>query len=244
LHNWDGGEAPPIVIACAARPDDFPLEESVRGEIGASPAEHVSIIFDGVTELPARAQGELVRLLDDEQLTLRDGATRQLRVISTSDQPLQSAVAESTFRADLCARLSGVVFEVPPLRERVEEIPLLFLQFLKARAQEPIAPHARLIEKLCLYDWPFNVRELEFVARYLLLSREPHKALGASLLPSYIRTFEPEAASEAEESPLTDLRAALRQHGGRLGPASDAAGITRGEAIELMSQPSQREGKP
>jgi DNA-binding NtrC family response regulator len=232
------------VIACTARPDDFPLEQSVRAEVAASQAKHVSIIFDGVAELPPRAQGELVRLLDDEHLTLSGGATRPLRIISTSDQPLQSAVAQGTFRADLCARLSGVVFEVPPLRERVEEIPLLFLQFLRARAKEPPAPHARLIEKLCLYDWPFNVRELEFVARYLLLAQEPHRAIGASLLPSYIRTFEPEAASEAEESPLTDLRAALRQHGGRLGPASDAAGITRGEAIELMSRPSPQAESP
>src|SRR6185436_2212481 len=90
-------------------------------------------------------------------------------VISATQEPLGVAVAERRFRADLHARLDGLTVVLPPLRARREDIVPLFLGFLRQHAGgHPPGVEAKLVEALCLYDWPLNVRELLLLARRLL----------------------------------------------------------------------------
>ena len=82
--------------------------------------------------------------------------------------PLRLAVDEKCFRADLLARLDGVTLRLPALRERIEEVPVLFLSIAERQTGRAPAVDARLIERLCLHDWPFNAREVDLLVRRML----------------------------------------------------------------------------
>lgn len=125
-----------------------------------------SILFDEVGDLPEEAQSRVVRMLD----ALGDGAPR---VMATSRADLSGRIEAGRFREDLFYRLSGVALRVPPLRERVDDIPLLAEHFL-ARAEKDGAPLRRLsapaLDLVRSYSWPGNVRQLENAIRRLVVT--------------------------------------------------------------------------
>jgi len=197
LHGWNRRAGTLITVRCEARDPDFSLESELGLKVAETAPGMSTVVLDCVSELGARAQGELVRLIDERQCARSQGAPPQkLRFISTTERLLPSYVSEGSLRSDLYARLSAMLFEVPPLRERVEEIPPLFMEFLRRHSGGGNPPvEARLIERLCLHDWPFNVRELEQVARQLLLTHEQEPLLKASFVVPLLKDF---AASIAE----------------------------------------------
>ncbi|WP_147124991.1 response regulator [Shimia ponticola] len=125
-----------------------------------------SLLFDEVGDLPDEAQGRIVRMLD----AMADGAPR---IMATSQIDLMQKMEAGEFRQDLYYRLGGVTLNVPSLRERVDDIPILAEHFLQ-RAVRDGAPQRRLsseaVELVRNYSWPGNVRQLENAIRRLVVT--------------------------------------------------------------------------
>jgi len=139
-----------------------------RGKIGLFEAAHRGTIFlDEIGELPPAMQAKLLRVLEDQSIR-RVGATKDLRVdvrlVAATNRDLPKDVAAGRFREDLYYRINTFPIEVPPLRERKDDIPLIASQVVELEneamgvAVEGITPAA--MEALCAYHWPGNVREL------------------------------------------------------------------------------------
>jgi two-component system response regulator HydG len=171
-------DLPFLAINCAALPDEL-LESELFGHekgafTGASTRRHGllelahegTLFLDEVAEMSAAMQAKLLRALDRGEIR-RLGGDRTLhvdvRVIAATNKDLTRAIATGEFRHDLYYRLGVVVIEVPPLRERVEDIPLLVEYFAHRAAaadQRPIKVSAEAMALLTRYSWPGNVREL------------------------------------------------------------------------------------
>lgn len=131
-----------------------------------SKARGGSILFDEMGDLSLDAQAQIVRMLD----SLTDDAPR---IMATSQQDLMKKLENGLFRQDLFYRLCGVTIKVPPLRERVDDIPLLTAHFL-ARSERDGAPMRQFSEDamdiIHAYSWPGNVRQLENTVRRLVVT--------------------------------------------------------------------------
>lgn len=146
-------------------------------------------------------------------------------------------MAAGILRPDLVARLEGLTVRLPPLRERVREVPFLFTSFLSQHLG-PAVPGIchRLVERLCLYDWPFNVRELAREAERLagLHADTPvleRKHLSARLLAP---GNGPEPTATSRDDELGSLAATLRLFEGNVARAAEALGMSRQRAYRLM----------
>src|SRR5207302_4395574 len=130
-------------------------------------AEGGTIFLDELGELPAETQIALLRVLQEHEFE-RVGGTgsipNDVRVIAATNRDLKAAIAAGTFRSDLFYRLNVFPIEVPPLRERKEDIPLLVDHFIRVhadRAGKKIpAVDEKTLEMLQTYAWPGNIREL------------------------------------------------------------------------------------
>jgi len=171
-------DLPFLAMNCAALPDEL-LESELFGHekgafTGAAARRHGllelahegTLFLDEVAEMSAAMQAKLLRALDRGEIR-RLGGDRTLhvdvRVIAATNKDLTRAIATGEFRHDLYYRLGVVVIEVPPLRERVEDIPLLVEYFAHRAAgpdQRPIKVSAEAMAVLTRYSWPGNVREL------------------------------------------------------------------------------------
>ena len=160
-------------------------------------ADRGTIFLDEIGELPLELQAKLLQVLQEGAFEpLGSGATRSVdvRVIAATNRDLEQAVAEGTFRADLFFRLNVFPIELPPLRERPGDIPLLAWAFVRqneARLGKSIqAISEGVMGQLRAYPWPGNVRELEnVVQRAMILSpgeslAAPHFQLGAAVAGS------------------------------------------------------------
>ncbi|WP_347309766.1 response regulator [Defluviimonas sp. SAOS-178_SWC] len=179
IHDFSDRRTMPFVTALAAdlQGIDGPSALLARARGG-------TIVFDEIGDFDLEAQGRIVRMLD----ALPGNAPR---IIATSQQDLSARLESGAFRNDLFYRLGGVTLNVPALRERVEDIPLLAEHFL-ARAERDGAPARRLSAEatklIRAYRWPGNVRQLENTLRRLIVTAlepeisktEVEAALGAA----------------------------------------------------------------
>ena len=175
-------EKPFIAVNCAAIPPDLIEAELFGVEKGAYTGANQSrpgrferanggtIFLDEVVELTPRAQATLLRVLQEGELErVGDSQTRKIdvRIIAATNESLEEAVSEGRFRADLFYRLNVFPVKIPPLRERLEDLPLLVEHFLNKFHSEYDKRTMGLSDKaleLCLhYPWPGNIRELENV---------------------------------------------------------------------------------
>jgi len=161
IHDFSDRRNLPFETATAA---DF---ESGEGPSDlARRAGRGTLLFDEVGDLPEEAQTRIVRMLDGFG---DDGP----RILATSQKDLSAAMDKGGFRSDLFYRLGGVTIAVPPLRERIEDIPLLADHFLKnsagqTGADRSISPEA--VNLLRKFSWPGNVRQLENLTRRLVVT--------------------------------------------------------------------------
>ena len=137
--------------------------EDRRGLIRA--ADGGTLFLDEVADLPAAVQGALLRVLQEAEVVPL-GADRpvpvDLRLVSATHRDLEAEVAAGRFRADLCARLAGVHVDLPPLRERREDLPLLIATLLERTAPGTARSFSVAAARaLYRHAWPLNVRELE-----------------------------------------------------------------------------------
>lgn len=183
-HNSRRRAEPWIAINCAAIPKDL-LEAELFG-IGARVATGVdarkgkflladrgTLFLDEVGDMPAELQAKLLRVLQDSRVEPvgRQPVGIDVRVISATNTNLETRVEDGRFRRDLYYRLAGFVLEVPPLRERLEDLLPLLEHFLRRTVGELGKPVRGLtrgaLRRFLDHSWPGNVRELEHVVRRL-----------------------------------------------------------------------------
>ncbi|PJI91924.1 two-component system nitrogen regulation response regulator GlnG [Yoonia maricola] len=161
VHDFSDRRSLPFVVVSAGDLEGMDGPSTVL-----SRAKGGSILFDEVSDLSEQAQGRIVRMLD----SLGDNAPR---IMSTSQSDLMARMEDGHFREDLFYRLGGVTVDVPSLRERVDDIPLLAEHFL-ARAERDGAPLRRFgdsaLDLVRAYSWPGNVRQLENAVRRLVFT--------------------------------------------------------------------------
>ncbi len=268
VHAWSGRPGPLVAVNCAALPEGLAEGElfgyrrgAFTGADRASPgffrsAQGGTLLLDEVSDLPLPLQAKLLRVLQEGEVQPL-GETRpvpvDVRIVVASQQPLMDAVKEGRFRPDLLARLDGITVRLPPLRLRKEDVPHLFSHMLRelTSGRAP-AVEGDVVERLCIHDWPFNVRELVQLVRQLLVLHPGESLLRAAHLPARIgsrpgdvvpgRTAgkpgsRPEASSTAASGEAVELPAllvALRASGGNVARASAMLGITRQRAYRLM----------
>ncbi len=202
-------EHPFVTINCGAIPRDL-LESELFGHLkgaftGAVAhkrgrvelAEGGTLFLDEIGELPPPLQVKLLRLIQEREIE-KLGASGPLkvdvRILAATHRNLQAMVEDGTFREDLYYRLAVIPLELPPLRERSEDIPELVLHFFEKSKQrhgrpELVLPPA-LLPHFAAYRWPGNVRELEnVIERLVLLARGEEITLGD--LPEFLRRERP-----------------------------------------------------
>jgi two-component system response regulator AtoC len=194
LHALSGRRRGPFVkVNCAVAPGLLELElfghpvdgrsgggTPALGRLGA--ANNGTMLLDGVAKLPPALQNRLLEILYRGQLPPAAGrratGTVNVRILATTNQPLERAVAEGRFREDLFARLTMVRIAVPPLRDRPEDIPALVDYFVQRYASQFHRDGFRLssetLDRLRALPYPGNVRELEHLVKRMIVLGEPH----------------------------------------------------------------------
>jgi transcriptional regulator with AAA-type ATPase domain len=144
-------------------------------------ADHGTLLLDEIGDLPPSAQAALLRVLQEQEV-LPAGATRpiavDLRIVSTTHRDLEAEVDAGRFRADLLARLAGFRLDLPPVRDRREDLGLLvgvLIERLSGSAAEGVALTEAAVRALYRYEWPHNIRELEkcLAAALVLAADQP-----------------------------------------------------------------------
>ena len=265
-------KAPFISVNCAAIPQDLVEAELFGVERGAFTGAtasrpgrferaHAGTLFlDEISSLPLPAQGKLLRALQEREVE-RVGGTQlrkvDVRVVAASNEDLREAVRQGRFRADLYFRLNVFPIRIPPLRERREDIPLLFNVFVERfsrRFDKRIAGISRqALDALWQHDWPGNVRELENMVERAVILADDGKVIDLHHLFAHGEGIKPPSHSPMdgvldasdESAVLVDrlldlghtladiessaLSAALRRHRGKLAPAARQLGLGRGQ---------------
>jgi two-component system response regulator AtoC len=183
---------PLLKVNCAALPADLLESELFGYEAGAftgatrpKPGKFElcnkgTILLDEIGEMSPVLQAKLLHVLQDGQfcrLGSRSNISADFRVLAATNIDVHEAIANKTLREDLYYRLNAFTVNIPPLRERKEEIPLLFKHFMNQFSQKYAHPSMgyseRLIDACMQYHWPGNLRELgNFVKRYMVLQDE------------------------------------------------------------------------
>jgi transcriptional regulator with PAS, ATPase and Fis domain len=224
--------------------NDFP------GMIAAAAGS--TLFLDEISEMPAELQTRFLRVLQEREYRPL-GSTKTLkadfRVIAATNRPISSALAENRLRADLYYRLNTFQIEIPPLRERKEDIPPLVATFLKRFASELGKPEPEIeseaFQKLLDYAWPGNVRELQNAMEYAVVLARKDK-ISVKELPAEVQL--PAALQQAERNTngggvqnLDDLERnaiiqALAQCHGNKKKAAQVLGIQRPTLYNKMKR--------
>jgi two-component system response regulator HydG len=246
-------DGPFVPVDCGALPESVIESElfghergAFTGAVGAPGlfrmAQGGTLFLDEIGEIPLTVQAKLLRALQYKEVRAVGAAAPvavDIRVVTATHRDLLAMVEAGRFRMDLYYRLHVVRLEIPPLRERIEDVPLLVQHFLErhVRRGAPIAIAEDALERLMSHDWPGNVRELENVIESALaLARGPR--LRAADLP--IGRSRPAAAPPRATEPApaglplsldayerSALERALREAGGNATDAARRLGIGR-----------------
>ncbi len=230
-----------VSVNCAVIPRDLIASELFGHEKGAFTgatqrrlgrfelAEKGTIFLDEVGELPAETQIALLRVLQEHEFE-RIGGTGSIRtdvrVIAATNRDLEAAIAAGAFRSDLYYRLNVFPIEMPTLRERNEDIPLLVTYFLNRYARKAgrhfTAVDKKSLDLLQAYPWPGNIRELQnVIERSVIVSDGEIFSVDESWLSRQPRTQVLPQRLIAQEKEM--IEAALRECGGRVSGSEGAA---------------------
>ncbi len=199
-------DKPFVVVNCAAIPEELIESELFGHERGAFTgataqrrgkfelADGATIFLDEVGDMSLKTQAKVLRVLQEQTFERVGGSeslTVDVRVIAASNKDLLEEIRRGAFREDLYYRLSVIPFEVPPLRERQEDIPILARYFLQSFCQEHGKPEQDLspeaMQLLVDYHWPGNVRELRNVIERMVIMVAAKTIQPLDLLPSLRR---------------------------------------------------------
>ena len=207
-------------------------------------ADGGTLFLDEIGELSARAQAKLLRVLQDGEVRrVGENLSRRVdvRIIAATNRRLEQEAAAGRFRSDLRFRLDVIRIEVPPLRDRASDVPLLASRFWTEAAgrvgsRATLGPEA--VAALARYEWPGNVRELQNVIAWIAV-QSPHRGrVGPAALPAHIaRTpaSEPTTFEAArQEFERRFVQGALAKADGQRARAAAALGITRQGLAKMM----------
>ncbi|MCK6504560.1 sigma-54 dependent transcriptional regulator [Myxococcota bacterium] len=260
-------DRPMVTVNCGALPENLLESELFGYEAGAFTgakgrkegrfdlAQGGTLFLDEVTEMSPAVQVKLLRVLQDGEYE-RVGGTRTLRtdarILAATNRDPELAVREGRLREDLYYRLNVIRLEVPPLRARRDDIPLLARHFVARHAERNRRAISGLsdeaLDALCAWDWPGNVRELEnALERAVVLCRG--EVVELSDLPPAMRQARtrPAVLSFAPGTPLKDveramIEATLEQCGGDKALAASLLGITARTIYRREAEWREEEG--
>ncbi len=226
IHSLSGRKGPYFAVSCAAIPETLLEGELFGHEKGAftgadrlregrfEAAEGGTLLLDEIGEIPPATQVKLLRAIEEEQVTRLGGnvpVPTDVRLLAATNADLKALVEEGSFRQDLYFRLKVVEVDLPPLRNRRQDIPLLAMSFLRQLADKHGFPMPQLtreaLEKLIGYSWPGNVRQLRNMIESVLITAgdrieeedlPPEVAGAASSDAGTLRLDLPITAAEAE----------------------------------------------
>lgn len=250
-------DGPFLPVNCAALPDALLESElfghekgAFTGATSAKPgrfelADGGTLLLDEVGDMSLATQAKLLRVLEEREIERLGGTKRipiDVRIIAATNKPLSDLVQHGQFREDLYYRLAVIPLQMPPLRERPEDVPVLANQFLRAfakrhgRSVSGFTPEA--MARLQRYGWPGNVRELRNLVEQMVILVDGEQ-IGIGLLPPFIAVAGA-PAGEAADSGLrmrvgvvqeqleADLiREALQRCNGNRTRAAEQLGISR-----------------
>jgi two-component system NtrC family response regulator len=270
-YQSDRASKPFVVINCAAIPGNLLESELFGHEKGAFTgaiktkrgrlelADQGTLFLDEIGEMPKELQVKILRVMEEQKFQ-RVGGTEDVqvdnRIIAATNKDLKQAVEAGAFRDDLFYRLNVITVSVPPLRERIEDIPLLIEHFLKKHREvfksRAVGVSDEAMKILTEYSWPGNVRELEnTLVRAVILC--PSEWIQPGDLPEELRREEikesprlppdrealkqmkKEAQQKAkEEIEKSFVMEALRQGGGNIMRSAEMVGMDRRQFQNLL----------
>jgi DNA-binding NtrC family response regulator len=277
LHEWSGRRGPFMAINCAVYSKSIAAAELFGYRKGAfTGAEQASVghvraadggtlLLDEVSELALDVQAMLLRVIENrEVLPLGESAPHAIdvRFVAASQEPLATCVEQGRFRPDLRARLEGNAHRLPALRESPELVPDLFMALFERHTSTRPELTARDAERLCVHDWPLNVRELDTLIRHIAVSHRPPAPLdlgafdSAHEVPSKeasLRTSDVQpkpsdravpgrtAAAPYKREEVALLIETLSRHAGNITRAASELGISRQKAYRML-EAAENEG--
>ncbi len=213
-----------VAVNCAALPSELIESELFGHERGAftgaaarrlgkfEQANGGTLFLDEIGDMSANVQAKLLRALEErriERLGGNESIPVDVRIVSATHRPLEQEIAAGNFRADLFYRLRVVTIEIPPLRERREDIPLLAETFARAAAERYELPQRSIgqgaLRRLVEYNWPGNVRELKNTLDRAVIMAEADE-LAARDLPPEISAGFPLGSTDTTDNDDGDLK--------------------------------------
>lgn len=263
-------DGPFVPINCGAIPDTLLESELFGHEKGSFTGAHAqrsgriesanggTLFLDEIGELPLALQVKILRFLQEqtiERIGGRTPITVDTRVITATNLDLKKAMTDNRFREDLYYRIAVVTLELPPLRERLEDIPALARVFLRKFAADASRPNLTFsqatLRALQQYPWPGNVRELENrIKRGVIMAEGRHVTAADLELSVDTATQFRRTLKDARESAEREvILAALKRNKWRIAPAAADLDISRPTLYELMEKlhiqkPGQADDEP
>jgi two-component system nitrogen regulation response regulator NtrX len=260
LHAQSRRAAAPFVeLNCAAIPEEL-IESELFGHTrgaftGAThpkrgkfeQADNATLFLDEVGDMSARVQAKVLRVLEEQRFSPVGGNEQlrvDVRVITATNRRLEQEVERGSFRPDLFYRLNVIPFELPPLRERLEDVPALVEHFNRkfsaAYNRQPKRFDPEALDALQSYSWPGNVRELRNTVERVVIMHAKQKVSAADLPP--LGGEEPPAASfkfssfkEANEAHQREfIRRKLAEAEGNVTRAAELLGLDRSHLYRRM----------
>jgi len=256
LHQLSYRQSLPYVaLNCAAMPEHLFESEVFGFEKGAFTgadrqrigkleyAKGGTVFLDEIETMPLNLQVKLLRVLQEmkvERLGSNQLVDLDFRLIAATKTDLQTASEQGEFREDLYFRLNVAEIHIPPLRERREDIPLLFTHFIDQLAQdygrEPFEPDLNDIQALMQHRWPGNVRELKNIAQRFVFGRQGQKLAVSELMKTPATKSGVSLQCQMRSFERTLLENALRRHSGQVQPLLDELELPRRTFNELMKK--------
>lgn len=251
--------APFVELNCSAVPEEL-IESELFGHArgaftGATStkrgkfelADGATLFLDEVGDMSPRMQAKVLRVLEEQRFEPVGSATSMrvdVRVLAATNKRLEVEIEQGRFRADLLFRLNVIPFEVPPLRERPEDVPLLVehfnIRFSRAYKKRPKRFEPSAVEALRSYSWPGNVRELRNTIERVVIMHTGAKVSASDLpvlggeepLPAPARFSSFREAGEAHQRDF--IRAKLAEAEGNVSRAAELMGMDRSHLYRRM----------
>ena len=249
-------EGPFFAINCSAIPDNLLESELFGHEKGAFTGAHVqrkglveraangTLLLDEIGDLPLTLQVKLLRFLQ-EQTFIRVGGREEIRcdarVITATNADLKQAIVQGKFREDLYFRLAVVVIDLPPLRQRGDDVVLLAKEFLRRFATEAGNPGLTFTPEALAsaqrYTWPGNVRELQNRIHRAVIMTEGKRISRVDMGLSEVANSHGATLRKARENIEREMiQQALRRNAGKISTSATELGISRPTLYELMEK--------
>jgi two-component system nitrogen regulation response regulator NtrX len=253
------GAAPFVEVNCAAIPEEL-IESELFGHVkgaftGATTAkkgkfalaDSATIFLDEVGDMSARVQAKVLRVLEEQRFSpvgSNSSVRVDVRILAATNKRLEDLIERGEFREDLFYRLNVIPFELPPLRERLEDVPSLIdhfnVRFSRAYGRKPKTITPEALEILSNYAWPGNVRELRNTIERIVIMLSKNK-IGPADLPAF-GSEEPAASSfrfpsfkEATDAYQREfIQRKLAEADGNVSRAAELMGVDRSHLYRRM----------